>query len=126
MPTKPKRKKQTKKKLVASKKPIKRHVDEYSQVMREETSTDKCLTSFVPKPKRLTIDIQAHDEDIILLVRQHVFTQVKWVAVVIVMLILPLLFSITNIFSFMPVTYQIAGLVFWLMLIFGFSIESFF
>jgi len=103
----------------------KRHVDEYSEVMRREASGVKNLASFLPKPKRLTIDIQAKDEQIVLLLRQHCVTQIKWVLVAIFMFFAPIIFSSIQVLSFLPLTYRLASLLGWYLLTVGFSIESY-
>ncbi|MCB9813379.1 MAG: hypothetical protein H6772_03155 [Pseudomonadales bacterium] len=102
-----------------------RHVDEYSETMRKEPPARRIISSYLPKPKRLTIDIQAEDEQIILLLRQHVVTQVKWVAIVVVMIMLPILFSVSEIFSFLPSRFQFASLLGWYLLTTGFALESY-
>lgn len=103
----------------------KRSVDEYSQVMRNEVETDGCYGAYIPKPKKLSIDILAQDEKIILLLRQHPITQVKFVVAVIVMVLLPLLFGASDIFGFLPIRYQFAAGLGWYLLTFGFVLETF-
>jgi len=102
-----------------------RSVDEYSEVMRNETPSDKCLTAFVPKPKKLSLDVLAKDEHIILLLRQHPVTQFRVLFIVIFMIFLPLLFSGAGIFDFLPGMYRFASVIGWYMLTTGLVIESF-
>lgn len=109
----------------SKKRGLKRHVDEYSQVMRNEVPKNGSLSSFLPKPKRLTIDIQSEDEQIVLVLRQHFVTQVKWVITSIAMMLLPLVFSFAPIFDFLPGNYQFASLLLWYLLVMGFTIESY-
>lgn len=109
----------------AEKRGLRRHVDEYSEVMRKEVSRDGSFAAFLPKPRRMTIDIQSKDEQIILVLRQHLFTQIKWVLISILMTFLPILFGITGIFTFLPPTYRFASLLLWYLLVIGFSIESY-
>jgi len=109
----------------AERKGSRRHVNEYSEVMRGENCTTKSVASFLPKPKRLTIDIQAEDEQIVLLLRQHSITQVKWILIAIFMFFAPLLFSSVNALDFLPSAYKFASLLGWYLLTAGFSIESY-
>jgi hypothetical protein len=109
----------------AEKKGPRRHVDEYSEVMRQEISEARSVAAFVPKPKRLTIDIQAKDEQIVLLLRQHSITQVKWVVVAAIMFFAPIIFSSIQVFEFLPSTYRFASFLGWYLLTAGFSIESY-
>ncbi len=102
-----------------------RSVDEYSEVMRNETPTDNCFAAFVPKPRKISLDILAKDEQIILVLRQHPITQAKWIFAVIGMLLLPALFSTAGIFDFLPGRYQFAAGLGWYLLTFGLVVESF-
>ncbi len=102
-----------------------RSVDEYSEVMRNEASTDNSLMAYMPKPQRLMVDIQAENEQIILMLRQHPITQVKWFFVIAVLLLLPFLFGTSRIFNFLPVSYRFAGVLGWYLLSAGFAIETF-
>ena len=107
--------------------PVKKHrlVDDYSEIMRREPVSDGCFLSYAPKPKNISIDIQAQNEHIILLLRQHPITQLRWIFTLLVLLALPMLFSFSGVFSFMPPAYQFGGLLGWSLLTFGFGIESF-
>jgi hypothetical protein len=102
-----------------------RSVDEYSEVMRNERSTDNHWSAFLPKPRKISIDILSEHEQIILVLRQHPITQVKWLLAVIAMFFLPLLFSFSGVFSFLPGTYQFAAGLGWYLLTFGLIVESF-
>lgn len=103
----------------------KRHVDEYSEIMRAENPSGSCLSAYIPKPTMLSIDIQIEDEHIILLMRQHLFTQLRWIFAVIVMLFLPAVFNFVGFFNFLPPTYHFAATLGWYMITAGFFIESF-
>lgn len=102
-----------------------RSVDEYSQVMKNEVPSDSSFASFVPKPKKILLDILSKDEQIILILRQHPVTQFKWVFVVFIMVLLPMLFGSVGIFNFLPGTYIFAAVLGWYLLTSGLVIESF-
>ncbi|MBU0974862.1 PH domain-containing protein [Patescibacteria group bacterium] len=110
---------------LAEKDRLRRHVDEYSEVMRKEVPCKRHNSAFLPKPKRLTIDIQAESEQIVLVLRQHVITQTKSVFIVVALLLLPLLFSATQIFSFLPLTYRFGSMMGWYLFTAGFSLECY-
>lgn len=103
----------------------KRHVDEYSEIMRNEVASENHGGSYVPKPKKLSIDIQAEDEQIVLLLRQHLLTQLNWVFIAILLALAPILFSAANIFDFLPMEFRIGGILGWYLLVIGFSLESY-
>jgi hypothetical protein len=102
-----------------------RSVDEYSEVMRNEEPSNSCMAAYLPKPKEILVDILADTEQVILVLRQHPVTQFRWIIIVVIMLFLPLLFSSSGVFNFLPGKYQFAALVGWIMVTVGFTIESF-
>ena len=102
-----------------------RHVDDYSEVMRNEPVCDNVLAAYMPKPSKLFIDILAENEHIILVLRQHPITQLRLVFAVMIMAALPLLFTTTDIFNFLPATYRFAAGFGWYLLTAGFALESF-
>lgn len=102
-----------------------RSVDEYSEVMRNERPNDSLFAAFAPKPRKIKVDVQAADEQIILVLRQHPVTQIKWFFTAFVMASLPIFFASTGIFSFLPGTYQFAAGLGWYLLTAGFIIETF-
>lgn len=102
-----------------------RSVDEYSETMRNEPVCDRHFAAYIPKPAKLLVDILSEHEQIILVLRQHPITQLKFVFVFIVMLLLPLLFGASNIFGFLPLRFQFAASLGWYLLTLGFAVESF-
>lgn len=104
---------------------VHRHVDEYSEVMRQEKSTSNPFASYVVKPNNLFFATQNTDEHIILVLRKHPLTQVPWILGAVVFALLPLLFNWIGLVAFLPGTYQFAGLIIWYLLLTGFIIESF-
>ncbi len=102
-----------------------RSVDEYSEVMRNEPACDNHFAAFMPKPSKILLDVLAQHEQILLILRQHPVTQIKYLLVVIFMIFLPLLFSSANIFDFLPARYQFAAGLGWYLLTFGLVVETF-
>lgn len=102
-----------------------RSVDEYSEVMRNEKSTDSCWAAYLPKPSKIDLDILSEHEHIILVLRQHPITQVRWVLIALFMSLLPLLFSTSGIFDFLPASYKFGAGLGWYLLVTGLIVESF-
>jgi len=102
-----------------------RHVDEYSEIMRAERPTGNPLRAFLPKPISVVFESQIEEEHILLVLRQHPFTLVKKVLMVIGLFLAPVLFNMVGFFSFAPLNFQIAGLMLWYLLISGFALEVF-
>lgn len=103
----------------------KRSVDEYSEVMSHEKRATNPITAFVPKPFKTYFASQAREEEVILLLRKHPITQIKWMVTAIVLAVLPLFLANFQLFSFFPSNYLFAAHVGWYLLLLGFSIESF-
>lgn len=102
-----------------------RYVDDYSTVMREESPSTKWVTSFAPKPLNTALSVQQADEHIILLLRQHPITQLKWVLSAVGLALVPILFISIGLLDFLSGPYQLAAWILWYLLLTGFVIESF-
>ena len=76
-------------------------------------------------PKRVHFETQEAKEKIILLLRQHWFTQVGWVLAVVAMLFLPLVFNVIPIIDFLPDNYRFMAVLVWYLLIIAFIYEQF-
>jgi len=100
-------------------------VNDYSRVMRNEKSSNNALKSFVAKPTKIHFDSQGQNERVLLLMRRHPVTQLKWILIAIVLLFMPILFLSVGMLNFLPPTFQLATLVMWYVLIISFSLESF-
>ncbi|NCN83220.1 MAG: PH domain-containing protein [Candidatus Pacebacteria bacterium] len=103
----------------------KRKVDEYSEVMSREKYSSNPVTAFLTKPLKTFFASQSREEEIILLLRKHPITQIRWVLTTLVLAVLPILFINVELFSFFPGNYMFAARVGWYLLLLGFSIESF-
>ena len=102
-----------------------RNVDDFSDVMRREQPATNPLRAFSPKPIRMRFITQGSNEKIVLLLRQHPITQIKWIVMAVIAAIAPILFSSINIFSFLPGNYQFAAYFGWYLMLIGFVLESF-
>lgn len=111
---------------MTDKKKIIRKVEDYSEVMKHEQSTNNFFKSFIAKPKNIKVDIQDKDENIILVLRQHLITQVKDLIVLLAaILIIPGLLSFSGFLSILPNEFMSAFNIFWIVLAFGLMIQSF-
>jgi len=74
---------------------------------------------------RVKFSTQASGETIILLLRQHPVTQVKWIVTAIIAAIIPTLLSSIDLINFLPASYQFATYLGWYLMVVGFTLESF-
>jgi hypothetical protein len=99
-------------------------VREYSEVMRHERPSRNPLAAYMPFPK-VRVEIQDPDEQLIILVRRHIITNWKWIAVVMVMIFAPLLLASFPGLTVLPPRFQLMTLVFWWLLIAAVALEGF-
>jgi hypothetical protein len=93
--------------------------------MRQSLPSHNFFDAFAPKPQNTTFDSQLDNEYVILLLRKHPITQLKYVLTALGLLLAPVLFSFVHLFDFFPARYQMAALILWLLLVLGFILESF-
>ena len=103
----------------------KRHVDEYSDVMRFETPSKNPLDSFAAKPEGTFFDSQQREEQVVLLLRRHPVTQIGWLMISIGLILFPLLFSLIPVGELILPIYSFAALVLWYLIVLGYMAESF-
>jgi hypothetical protein len=104
---------------------VKRHVDEYSDVMRAEIPTSNPLLAFIPKPENIFFDSQLPGESVLLVLRRHPITQLPWIILAILLFLAPILFAQVPFLAFLPPQFRVAAFIGWTLLILGFSLESF-
>jgi hypothetical protein len=80
--------------------------------------------SFIVRPK-CTFMTQQEDEEIVLLLRAHPLTNVKWVSLVIVMLLLPGLLNLTGVFAQVPAGFMFVGRLTWYLMTLMYAFERF-
>ncbi len=102
-----------------------RCIDDYSSVMRKERPSGHPFSAYAAKPLNTSFDIQAGSEMIVLLLRQHPITQLKWLFMAVVMFLLPMLFSMIGLLAFLPVRFQVMASLGWYLISIGFVLQSF-
>ena len=101
-------------------------VDEYSEVMRREQPSRNPFDAFAPKPLMIySFDSQLDGENVLLLLRKHPITQVPKLLMIVVMLLIPSFFSQVGFYSQLTGNFQTAILLFWYLIVVGYSLESF-
>jgi len=88
-------------------------------------ATKNSLSSFLARPKIFTFDFRDDDEEIILVLRRHWFTNLSWILVAVLMLILPLVLPFISVLDFFPAEYKFILAIFWYLLAFAIAFEKF-
>lgn len=83
------------------------------------------LRAFNIMPGRVRFETQETRERVILLLRQHWFTQIQWVLIALIMLVLPWGLNYIPLIDFLPDNYQLMAIVIWYLLIIAFVYEQF-
>ncbi len=102
-----------------------RSVDHYSEVMRAEKPTSNMFKAYAPKPLGVNFTVQEEEEVIILMLRQHPVTQLKWVAISLILALMPLFLNSISFFSFLPPSYELGVILMWYLFILGYIFKSF-
>lgn len=87
--------------------------------------TSSPLSSFLVKPHVFKFQEQQSEEEIILVMRPHWFTNVSWIITTIFMLLVPTLIRFIPVWSGVPLRYQMLGILFWYMITLAFALEKF-
>ena len=83
------------------------------------------IQTFSIMPGRVRFETQERREKVILLLRQHWMTQVKWVVTAVVMVFLPISLIWIPLINFMPANFQFMAVVMWYLLVLAFVYEEF-
>lgn len=100
-------------------------------VLGAETVEDFCkrgngqLASFCYYPKNLSFINKDPEEEIILLVRKHVFTNFRWIIIALIMLLAPAFYSVLPFFEFLPSGFKVIIVLIWYLITFAFILEKF-
>lgn len=85
----------------------------------------KSIASFASFPVGVAFETQEDKEKIILLLRMHWITNLKWISIAFLLLLAPLTLNVYPIFSFLPWRFQIAVNILWYLFTLAFVIEQF-
>lgn len=108
------------------KKVARKKLEDYSEVMRHERASDGMFSAFLPKPKHLYFEDQHENEKVVLVLRQHLFTQVKpFLTIVLMAFFVPFILNAAGFLTTLPSRFQFAFYLFWLVLIFIMFINGF-
>jgi len=81
--------------------------------------------SFIPKPKNFKFETQVEKEEIILLLRRHWVTNLRWIVIVALLLVAPLVLTSFPILSFLPARFQVMAVFMWYLLVIAITLEEF-
>jgi hypothetical protein len=83
------------------------------------------FSSFLVKPKTLTFSERNKEEEIYLALRPHWVNNLPWMAIAILMMLVPFFFSFFSFLNFFPKQYQFGLILFWYLITFIYIFQNF-
>jgi hypothetical protein len=83
------------------------------------------FSSFVARPANVNFENQAQKEKIILLLRRHWVTNIRWLFFTTLMILAPILLNSVPLLSFLPGRFQMIAVLMWYMFTTAYVLESF-
>lgn len=88
-------------------------------------TTRYSLSAFLARPKVFTFQNRDDNEEIILVLRRHWFTNIGWILIAILMALTPLIFPFVPFLNFFPGRFKLILLLFWYLITFAIAFEKF-
>jgi membrane protein YdbS with pleckstrin-like domain len=105
---------------------LKQKTEEKTEVAKvRQVRTHNPLAAFTASPPNIRFENQEAEEKIILLLRRHWVTNLPWIFIVFLMMIIPPFFRDFPFFTFLPFRYQVMAIIIWSLLIIAFAFEKF-
>ncbi|MBI3397612.1 hypothetical protein HY045_04005 [Candidatus Woesebacteria bacterium] len=87
--------------------------------------THNPFTSFCYYPENFGFATQDSKEKVILLLRRHPITNIPWILIAAIMLVAPFILTNFPLLSFLPIRFQLVGILLWYLLLLAYVFESF-
>ncbi|MDO8551426.1 MAG: hypothetical protein Q7S03_01990 [bacterium] len=83
------------------------------------------LSAFRLNPRGIHFATQEAGEEVILLLRKHWITNLRWIFIALIGLVAPVIFISFPLLSFLPVRFQLMTFIIWYLLVLAFIFEQF-
>ncbi len=90
-----------------------------------ENQTKTPFSSFLARPKIFSFDNRHDEEEIILVLRRHWFTNLSWIILTIMMIFLPIFLKNVPLLDFIPLADHFVFIAFWYLITFAIAFEKF-
>ncbi len=87
--------------------------------------THNPLSAYAYLPERVNFETKEKEEKVVLLLRRHAITNVRWILAAILMGMAPFAVSSFLKFDFVPAGFRLIGVLAWYLIIFAYSLENF-
>lgn len=92
---------------------------------KKSEMTRNPLAAFSFFPVHADFSNKDPEEKIILILRKHPITNFRWVMIAILMLLAPMVLRFIPLFDFLPVNFQLVGMMMWYLIVAAFVFEEF-
>ena len=99
---------------------------DFSTVSGHGQSMRRPWSSFVVNPRRIRFETQDKEEEVLLLLRRHLITNVGWVLVTLIASFVPLFAQVVPGIEMLPPRFQLVGAAAWYLLVLGYLLQNFF
>jgi len=96
------------------------------EVYRLVGKSHNFFSSFVAQPQRLSFENQMVKEKVILLLRRHWVTNIRWIILVVLMFFAPLFLRLLPPFGWLPPQFRLVLTLMWYLFVLAFVLEEFF
>lgn len=83
------------------------------------------FSAFIPSPKNVRFENQEEEEKLILLLRRHTITNIPWIFITAILIVIPFFYQLFPLFDFLPKHYLPILFLGWYLLIVAFVFENF-
>jgi len=91
----------------------------------KQTTKDNPFASFIFRPNHIDFEIKDEEEKVILFLRKHPITNIKWAVIALILVTAPILVGSFPIFSFLPKNYHFIAILGWYLLTLSYIIQNF-
>jgi hypothetical protein len=87
--------------------------------------THNPLTSYAYLPERINFETKEKEEKVVLLLRRHAITNLRWIFIATAMVFVPFVLTLLLKFDFIPGEFRLIGVLAWYLVIFAYILENF-
>lgn len=96
------------------------------EIERKNVKTKVLFSSYCSYPKHVDFESREQDEEIVLFLRKHPITNLRWIFIGVLMIFAPLMLKVLPFLSFMPSNFQFIAILGWYLITSAFLLENFF
>ena len=100
------------------------HFASESEKQKDKHHTKNPWAAYAVIPDRIKIDIQDPQEKILFLARKHLITNLRWIFVSLLLLLLPIAFGYLDFSLILPPSFGLVLALFWYLFVFGYAFQQ--